>query len=72
MQRGGLIQNEKFLTRTKFQERGFLGSGGIARLRDILWAAAIGDESVSRYGDERIQTLASENRGKVQIALSPR
>ncbi len=72
MQRGGLLQNDKFLTRSKFQERGFLGSGGIARLRDILWAAAIGDESVSRFGDDRIQKLASDNRAKVHAALTPR
>jgi hypothetical protein len=72
MQRGGLLQNDKFLTRSKFQERGFLGSGGIAHLRDILWASSIGKESVSRFGDDRIQKLASDNRANVRAALGPR
>jgi DGQHR domain-containing protein len=69
MQRGGMLQSGKFLTQSKFKDRGFVGSGGIARLRNILWASALGTETVSRFGEDRIQRLASENRAKVQAAL---
>ncbi len=69
MDRAGLIENNLFLPKEKFKEKGFLGSGGLARFRDRLWAAALSKTAVSRLGDKKISELASKNRGKVRKEL---
>jgi DGQHR domain-containing protein len=69
MDRAGLLQRGKFISRTNFQDRGFLGSGGIARLRNMLWAAALSKVSVSRFREERTERLATEHREQVKAAL---
>jgi hypothetical protein len=64
-QRAGLLQKGIFIAKGKFQKRGYLGSGGIGRLRDILWAAVPGRKNLARMKPETISTLAAAARGKV-------
>ena len=71
MERAGLIgANGMFIDKDKFRRNGFLGSGGIGRFRDTLWAAAIGTREVGRLSVERKSKLAQANRAKVYASLS--
>jgi DGQHR domain-containing protein len=65
MQRAGLIQHDQFLAKDAFKLKGFLGSGGIGRFRDTLWAAALGKEDIRRWGEERIKSAADTHRERV-------
>jgi DGQHR domain-containing protein len=60
-QNAGLLDNDVFIDRNKFKSRGFLGSGGIARFRDLLWAS-INGRKTDRLKPERLSKLAEENR----------
>lgn len=62
MQRAGLMKGERFLPKREFREKGFLGSGGLARFRDTLWAAAIGSGRLSKLEAEKLAELAVKNR----------
>jgi DGQHR domain-containing protein len=64
-----LVQDGEFIDKSKFKERGFLGSGGIARFRDLLWASAIGNKA-GRFKQERIAKLAEKNRSEIYRRLS--
>ena len=57
-ERAGLLKEGVFLDKDEFKERRYLGTGGIGRFRDVLWAAAGAAESVKRLGEDRIATLA--------------
>ncbi len=70
MERAGLLDKEKFLAKEKFKEKGYLGSGGIGKFRDTLWAAAIGTHHVPKLTDEKIRKLAEINRAKVYAHLT--
>jgi len=61
--RAGLVQDGKFLSKADFRKRDYLGSGGIARFRDRLWAAALSEKKIGALSDEKISKLAAENRG---------
>lgn len=65
MNRAGLVDRGKFLAKTKFREKGFLGSGGLARFRDTLWSAALSTGPISRLSPETLETIAIKNREKV-------
>ncbi len=66
-----LLEGNVFITKTKFKQRGYLGSGGIGRFRDSLWAVACGDRKLSRLqSSEMIAKFAKENRGKVNKQLA--
>jgi DGQHR domain-containing protein len=67
--RAGLLKRGVFLSKTDFREKEFLGSGGLARFRDTLWAAALSKNQVDRLSAERIAKIASDNRGKVFSAF---
>jgi DGQHR domain-containing protein len=70
MERARLTKNGKFLARTDFKAKGFLGSGGLARFRDTLWVAATSQSKVStRVDSEHLAELASENRGRIRAQL---
>lgn len=69
MKRAGLIHNAKFVPKSEFKKKGFLGSGGIGRFRDRLWAASFSDKSVSDLPDDRMQSLAETNRLHSKDAL---
>jgi hypothetical protein len=65
MRRAGLLERNKFLPKSKFQAKGFLGSGGVARFRDILWAAATTSGNVSRLKVQTIGEKAALGREKI-------
>lgn len=67
MMRAGFIRNERFIGRDEFKKQGFLGSGGIGRFRNRLWASL--KRGTARLGAERVATLADEVRGEIQLAL---
>ena len=68
-ERAGLLKEGVFLDKDEFKERRYLGTGGIGRFRDVLWAAAGAAESVKRLGEDRIATLAQKHRDKVTQQL---
>jgi hypothetical protein len=70
VKRAGLLQRDLFIPKRVFKEKGFLGSGGIARFRNTLWAAAHAKKSVSMIRPERLANLAASARGKVLAALA--
>lgn len=72
MRRAGLLKGGRFLGKREFKERGYYGSGGIARFRNTLWAAAGGHSNVSRLGEERKVALAEKYRAEVRRALAGR
>ncbi len=68
IERAGLIKNGKFIGRTEFKSRGFLGSGGTGRFRNRLWAAIAKD--VSRVRDEEVEKEADKIREKISGKLN--
>lgn len=72
MDRAGLLDMERFLAKKKFKEKGFLGSGGLARFRDTLWAAALSRHDVSNLSTDELVELAETHRKKVSSELSTR
>lgn len=42
IKKSDLLEKDAFIDKDKFKERGYLGSGGIGRFRDSLWAVVIG------------------------------
>jgi DGQHR domain-containing protein len=65
MKRAGLLYNDQFIAKDAFRQKGFLGSGGIGRFRDILWAAALEEDDIRRWGEERVRETAELRREKV-------
>jgi DGQHR domain-containing protein len=66
MKKAALLKNGRFISKSDFRKKGYLGSGGIGRFRDTLWAA-IGTRSVGRLSPESRADLANSHR---QIAYS--
>jgi DGQHR domain-containing protein len=64
----GLLDNGIFIDKKKFKERGFLGSGGTARLRDILWTAT-NKKILKNMKIENISKIAERNRETVYKSL---
>ncbi len=68
--RAGLVRNKKFIDKNDFKKRGFLGSGGIGRFRNLLWAAAFRNHRISsNLGPELIAKEAEAARAKVNAEL---
>jgi DGQHR domain-containing protein len=70
MKRAGLLRHDRFVAKSEFSAKGFLGSGGVAKFRDTLWAAAIGTKSISRLKDKKRNELAEQHRKQVRVGLS--
>jgi DGQHR domain-containing protein len=70
MERARLL-NEKgrFLSKGDFQHKGYLGSGGLGRFRDSLWAAAAGTHLPPRMLPEKLAELAGAARARVRSQL---
>lgn len=51
------------------RDRGYLGSGGIARFRDALWASVAGGKGTSRATSENIAAKAKVQRKKIYKSL---
>jgi DGQHR domain-containing protein len=64
----GLLENNVFISKSKFKAKGFLGSGGIAKFRDILWASI--NKKTTRLRPETINKYAENNRIMVNKNLS--
>jgi len=72
MKRARLVKDGKFLAKSDFRAKGFLGSGGLARFRDTLWLAATSGRKVPpKITAERLVELASIGRGRVRSQLGP-
>lgn len=69
MNRAGLLKDGKFLSKRDFKSKGFLGSGGLARFRDCLWAAVGTKRVIGQKAPEEIAVQASKSRGKVRKEL---
>jgi DGQHR domain-containing protein len=64
--RANMLEKGIFISKEKFKARGYLGSGGIGRFRDSLWAVISGNRKLtSKTKPESIANFASENRGLV-------
>ena len=70
MKRAGLLSGGRFLSKSEFKTKGYLGSGGLARFRDCLWAAAGGKRVTGQMDPERIAEYAADSRGRVQRDLA--
>ncbi len=70
IKRADLQEDGQFVSKRNFKSKGFLGSGGLARFRDVLWAAALGTTAVSTLSAEDIAKRAEDNRSKVNLELS--
>lgn len=69
--RANLLDRGVFIGKNKFREHGFLGSGGIGRFRDWLWAAVRGDKKLRKNArPEQIAAVAEENRTFVHMSLA--
>ncbi len=66
--RANLLEEGVFIGKDKFKERGYLGSGGIGRFRDSLWAVVSGENQIPDDVTE-VSRLAERNRGQVFSAL---
>ena len=67
MTKAKLLDNGKFITKNEFKKNGYLGAGGTARFRNLLWAAAFSSGPVKRFKQEKIDALAAENKAKVNL-----
>lgn len=70
MERAKLLKKGKFLAKGEFRSKGFLGSGGLARFRDSLWAAVGTDKPLPpRIKAEELSRLANDCRAEVRSKL---
>ncbi len=68
--RAGLVRNNKFIDKNDFKKRGFLGSGGIGRFRNLLWAAAFRTGKIGTHATpESIAKEAEKAHAKVNAEL---
>ena len=58
------------LDKKQFKDEQYLGSGGIGRFRNSLWAAFGSTESTRKWSDERLARVADEIRAKASKALA--
>ncbi len=69
MDRAGLIKNDVFIAKEDFKKKGYLGSGGIGRFRDTLWAAAIGTKDIHKMFPEKVNKLAEKHKALIYSKL---
>ncbi len=69
IERAGLLDGEQFVAKNEFREKGFLGSGGISRFRNLLWAAAFGKRKIRNPIPEKIAEKANQARDEVNQLL---
>ena len=67
--RAGLLHNGQFVSKNEFKKLGFLGSGGIARFRNQLWAAAFRKRRLGKVKPEQTAKEADQARANVNKAL---
>lgn len=69
MKNAGLMEDDMFLGKAAFKEKGFLGSGGLAQFRDLLWAAITASKRIDGLDSDQIALKAEANRAEVTKAL---
>lgn len=67
--RAGLLHRGKFVEKDDFKKLGFLGSGGIGRFRDLLWAAAFSKSKLGRQSEDKLSDTAFDARSNVNKEL---
>lgn len=61
-----LDKNGNFISKAEFKKGDYLGSGGIGRFRDRLWASVLdSNQKIARMSDEKISSIAEHNRASV-------
>ena len=68
LKKAALLKNGRFISKSDFRQKGYLGSGGIGRFRDTLWAA-VGTASVGRMSAGTRANLAVTHREKTYSDL---
>ncbi len=69
IERADLMKGKKFVEKDEFKKAGYLGSGGIARFRNRLWAAAFKNSKLGRVSNEFVAKMAEEARAKINKEL---
>lgn len=69
-ERATLLEKGIFISKDKFRDRGYLGSGGIGLFRDSLWAVVDGEHRITqRNKPEKIREWAEKNRAYIFKSL---
>jgi len=69
-ERANLLENGIFIGKDKFKERRYLGSGGIGRFRNSLWAVVAGKKRITESTKlDEVAVLADHNRQLVFAKL---
>ncbi len=66
--RANLLEEGKFIGKDKFKKRGYLGSGGIGRFRNTLWAVVIGKWKIT--SDTKIEMVLANAEKNRQLVFS--
>jgi len=65
-ERANLLEGGVFIDKGKFKESGYLGSGGIGRFRNTLWAVVAGKERIPKITKpDEVAALSNQNRQMV-------
>ena len=67
IERAGFMQRGRFIDRDEFKKKGFLGSGGIAKFKNRLWAGT--KVNVKGLNDEAIEKRANAARAQAREFL---
>ncbi|GEM_PF-873704 len=67
--KANLVDEGMFVKKSKYKDKGFLGSGGIGRFKDTLWASIIGDVYLKEMKPEKITLKAIKNKEYVNSIL---
>ncbi|HEX9627051.1 MAG TPA: DGQHR domain-containing protein [Acidiferrobacterales bacterium] len=63
---GLLDKKGNFISKAEFKKGGYLGSGGIGRFRNRLWASVLdSNQKIARMQDEKISSIAEHNKASV-------
>ncbi|MDO8933870.1 MAG: DGQHR domain-containing protein [Rhodocyclaceae bacterium] len=69
IERANLLSDGKFVVKDEFKKLGFLGSGGIGRFRNLLWAASMRKRKLDDIEPERLIELAMKARAEADRAI---
>lgn len=69
-EKAGLLEAGVFIGKDKFKDRGYLGSGGIGRFRNSLWAVIAGEFRITnKTKPDEVSASSEQNRQIVFSAL---
>lgn len=68
--KANLLHHGVFISKAQFKQKGYVGSGGIGRFRDSLWAALDSPKNITGIKPDKIAIMAIESRGRVYKALN--